>query len=235
MGTIAAQSIGEPGTQLTMRNFHTGGVAGSDDITQGLPRVEEIFEARKPKGQCLIAKESGKVRFFETEDGKRGVRIVDPETDELKEEYVVQGAKLAVADGQLVEPGMEITEGSINPSELLAVCGARAVQLYMVKEVQNVYHSQGVDINAKHIEVMVRQMMKKVRVEDAGETNLLPGIHMDKFEFAAANEKAIAEGKKPATCSDVLLGITKASLATDSFLSAASFQETTRVLTRCWA
>ncbi len=231
VGTIAAQSIGEPGTQLTMRNFHTGGVAGSDDITQGLPRVEEIFEARKPKGQCLIAKESGKVRFFETEDGKRGVRIVDPETDELKEEYVVQGAKLAVADGQLVEPGMEITEGSINPNELLAVCGARAVQLYMVKEVQNVYHSQGVDINAKHIEVMVRQMMKKVRVEDAGETNLLPGIHMDKFEFAAANEKAIAEGKKPATCSDVLLGITKASLATDSFLSAASFQETTRVLT----
>lgn len=231
VGTIAAQSIGEPGTQLTMRTFHTGGIAGGD-ITQGLPRVEEIFEARKPKGQCLISKVDGQVELFETEDNKRGVRIINPKTKEPEAEYLIPyGAKLAVAEGQVLEAGTEITEGSIYPNELLEVRGVQGVQLYLLQEVQKVYRMQGVDINDKHIEVMVRQMLKKVKVEEAGDTNLLPGVYVDKFEFAEANAAAEAVGKEPATCSDILLGITKASLATDSFLSAASFQETTRVLT----
>ena len=231
VGTIAAQSIGEPGTQLTMRTFHTGGIAGGD-ITQGLPRVEEIFEARRPKGQCLITKVDGRVETFTTDDNKRGVRIINTSTNEPEAEYMIPySAKMCVADGDLLTAGDEITEGSIYPNELLEARGAQGVQMYLLQEVQKVYRMQGVDINDKHIEVMVRQMLKKVKVEDAGDTNLLPGVYVDKFEFAAANAAAEAEGKEPATCSDVLLGITKASLATDSFLSAASFQETTRVLT----
>ena len=231
VGTIAAQSIGEPGTQLTMRTFHTGGIAGGD-ITQGLPRVEEIFEARRPKGQCLISKADGIVKMIDMEDNKRGVRIINAQTGEPEAEYMIPyGAKLAVTEGQKIEAGDEITEGSIYPNELLEVKGAQGVQLYLLQEVQKVYRMQGVDINDKHIEVMVRQMMKKVKVEDAGDTNLLPGVYVDKFEYEDANELALAEGKQPATCTEVLLGITKASLATDSFLSAASFQETTRVLT----
>lgn len=231
VGTIAAQSIGEPGTQLTMRTFHTGGIAGGD-ITQGLPRVEEIFEARRPKGQCLISKEAGRVHLFETEDNKRGVRIINPKTNEPMAEYLVPYvSKLCVTEGQMLEAGDEITEGSVYPNELLETKGVNGVQLYLLQEVQKVYRMQGVDINDKHIEVIVRQMLKKVKIEDAGDTSLLPGVYVDKFEFAAANERAEAEGLEKAVASDVLLGITKASLATDSFLSAASFQETTRVLT----
>ena len=231
VGTIAAQSIGEPGTQLTMRTFHTGGIAGGD-ITQGLPRVEEIFEARRPKGQCLISKEAGRVHIFDMDENKRGVRIINPKNNEpLAEDPVPYGSKLCVTEGQLLEAGDEITEGSVYPNELLETKGVNGVQLYLLQEVQKVYRMQGVDINDKHIEVIVRQMLKKVKVEDAGDTALLPGVYVDKFEFADANEKAEAEGLEQATASDVLLGITKASLATDSFLSAASFQETTRVLT----
>ena len=231
VGTIAAQSIGEPGTQLTMRTFHTGGIAGGD-ITQGLPRVEEIFEARRPKGQCLISKEAGRVHIFDMDENKRGVRIINPKNNEPLAEYPVPyGSKLCVTEGQLLEAGDEITEGSVYPNELLETKGVNGVQLYLLQEVQKVYRMQGVDINDKHIEVIVRQMLKKVKVEDAGDTALLPGVYVDKFEFADANEKAEAEGLEQATASDVLLGITKASLATDSFLSAASFQETTRVLT----
>ncbi len=238
VGTIAAQSIGEPGTQLTMRTFHTGGIAGGD-ITQGLPRVEEIFEARRPKGQCLIAKESGRVQLFETEDDSgdskiinKWVRIVNPETNETLAEYLLPYAsRSCVKDGQLLEAGDQITEGSIYPNELLETKGVNGVQLYLLQGVKEVYKMQGVDINDKHIEVIVRQMLRKVKIEDAGDTSLLPGVYVDKFEFAAANAQAEAAGLEKAVASDVLLGITKASLATDSFLSAASFQETTRVLT----
>jgi DNA-directed RNA polymerase subunit beta' len=234
VGTIAAQSIGEPGTQLTMRTFHTGGIAGGD-ITQGLPRVEEIFEARKPKGQCLITEYAGSVKYYEDENGRRTVTILGDANDNMGEiiaEYKVPfGKKMCVKEGQHVEAGDQITEGPINPTDLLNIVGRQGVQLYLLQEVQKVYRNQGVDINDKHLEVMIRQMLKKVKIEDSGDTSLLPGILADKFEFQAANEKALAEGKQPATSSDVLLGITKASLATDSFLSAASFQETTRVLT----
>ena len=232
VGTIAAQSIGEPGTQLTMRTFHTGGVAG-DDITQGLPRVEELFEARKPKGQGVIAEYDGKIQIGDHQ-GKREIKILgvgDDEGQVLAEYAVSYGATLKVNDGQLVEAGDEITEGSVNPHDLLAVKGARGVQMYLLREVQRVYRLQGVDINDKHIEIMVRQMLKKVRIEDSGDTTLLPGSMVDSYEFEQINAQAVANGQLPATSKPVLLGITKASLVTDSFLSAASFQETTRVLT----
>jgi DNA-directed RNA polymerase subunit beta' len=228
VGIIAAQSIGEPGTQLTMRTFHMGGVAG-DDITQGLPRVEELFEARKPKGQAIIAEVSGTVRIGENK-GRREIAVVVREGE--AETYVVPfGARLRVHDGETVEAGQELTEGSVNPHDLLKVRGPRGVQEYLLREVQRVYRLQGVDINDKHIEVMVRQMMRKLKVEDAGDTALLPGGLVDRFEFEAENANAFAQGLMPAVAKPVLLGITKASLATDSFLSAASFQETTRVLT----
>ncbi|MGI5891180.1 MAG: DNA-directed RNA polymerase subunit beta' [Bacillota bacterium] len=232
VGIIAAQSIGEPGTQLTMRTFHTGGVAG-EDITQGLPRVEELFEARKPKGLGIIAEADGIISIGENK-GRREVLIKgegENAAQILAEYHVSYGSTLKVHDGQKVEAGDELTEGSINPHDLLNVKGIRGVQMYLLREVQRVYRLQGVDINDKHIEVIVRQMLKKVKVEDAGNTRLLPGSLVDVFEFDQVNEDAIAEGKEPATGKPVLLGITKASLATDSFLSAASFQETTRVLT----
>jgi DNA-directed RNA polymerase subunit beta' len=228
VGIIAAQSIGEPGTQLTMRTFHTGGVAG-DDITQGLPRVEELFEARKPKGQAVITEVDGEVKIRDSE-GRReiDVRAADGEVQTYAIPY---GSRLAVRDGAQVTAGDVLTEGSINPHDLLRVRGLRGVQVYLVHEVQRVYRLQGVDINDKHIEVMVRQMLRKVKVEDAGDTGLLPGGLVDVFTFEAENVQAMAAGGEPAVARPVLLGITKASLATDSFLSAASFQETTRVLT----
>ena len=228
VGIVAAQSIGEPGTQLTMRTFHTGGVAG-DDITQGLPRVEELFEARKPKGQSLISELSGTVEVFETLY-KREVKITSEQGDS-RTYPVPYGARLKVEDGQEIEAGDELTEGSINPHELLKVKGVRGVQTYLLEEVQRVYHLQGVDINDKHIEVIIRQMLKKVRIEEAGDTEFLPGEVIDSFVFEDINEEIRQEGGKPAVARPLLLGITKASLATDSFLSAASFQETTRVLT----
>jgi DNA-directed RNA polymerase subunit beta' len=228
VGIIAAQSIGEPGTQLTMRTFHTGGVAG-DDITQGLPRVEELFEARKPKGQSLISEISGRVELREARS-KREIKIYSPH-GEIKTYQVPYGARLKVSDNEIIEAGQELTEGSINPHDLLKVKGIRGVQLYLLREVQSVYRLQGVDINDKHIEVMIRQMLKKVKIEDAGDTELLPGSLEDSFTVESINRKIIEEGGRPAVARPVLLGITKASLATDSFLSAASFQETTRVLT----
>jgi DNA-directed RNA polymerase subunit beta' len=228
VGIVAAQSIGEPGTQLTMRTFHTGGVAG-DDITQGLPRVEELFEARKPKGQAIITEISGKIDIREAHY-KREV-LVTSEDGEERAYTIPYGARLKVKAGNRVNAGDELTEGSLNPHELLKVKGLRSVQLYLLKEVQNVYRMQGVDINDKHIEIIIRQMLKKVKVEDAGDTELLPGGLVDAIDFEEINEKKAAKGGQPATARPVLLGITKASLATDSFLSAASFQETTRVLT----
>jgi DNA-directed RNA polymerase subunit beta' len=228
VGIIAAQSIGEPGTQLTMRTFHTGGVAGGD-ITQGLPRVEELFEARKPKGQATIAEAAGKVSISEVK-GRREIDLFT-ETEEHVTYTIPYGARLCVKEGQMVEAGDELTEGSINPHEMLKFKGQRGVQLYLLGEVQRVYRLQGVDINDKHIEVMVRQMMRKVKVDDAGDTRLLPGGLIDVFDFQDENVRTIEAGGEPAAAHPVLLGITKASLATDSFLSAASFQETTRVLT----
>jgi DNA-directed RNA polymerase subunit beta' len=228
VGIIAAQSIGEPGTQLTMRTFHTGGVAG-DDITQGLPRVEELFEARKPHGQAVISEIDGVVHLPEFR-GKREVEVTSPEGE--KGLYSIPfGARLKVKDGQIIESGQELTEGSVNPHDLLKIKGVRGVQLYLLREVQRVYRFQGVDINDKHIEVMVRQMMRKVKVEEPGDTQLLPGGLIDIFEFEEENARARQTGGEEAMAKSVLLGITKASLATDSFLSAASFQETTRVLT----
>ena len=228
VGIIAAQSIGEPGTQLTMRTFHTGGVAG-DDITQGLPRVEELFEARKPKGQAIIAEAGGLVHV---QDIKNRKEITITEGDGEARVYAVPyGARMKVNEGDIVEAGQELTEGSINPHDLLRVKGPLGVQMYLLREVQKVYRLQGVDINDKHIEVMVRQMLRKVKVEDPGDTVLLPGGQVDIFDFEAENERVRAENGVEAVGKTVLLGITKASLATDSFLSAASFQETTRVLT----
>ncbi|AGK99935.1 DNA-directed RNA polymerase subunit beta' [Desulfoscipio gibsoniae] len=228
VGIIAAQSIGEPGTQLTMRTFHTGGVAG-DDITQGLPRVEELFEARKPKGQAIIAEEGGLVELREVK-GRREIDITSD--DGSKNNYVIPyGARLKVQNGDRVDAGDELTEGSVNPHDLLKIKGATGVQIYLLHEVQRVYRLQGVDINDKHIEVMIRQMLRKVRVEDQGDTSLLPGGLIDIFDFEEENRLVELEGGEPAQAKPVLLGITKASLATDSFLSAASFQETTRVLT----
>lgn len=228
VGIIAAQSIGEPGTQLTMRTFHTGGVAG-DDITQGLPRVEELFEARKPKGQAVIAEVDGQAKIQEVK-GRREIEIIN-DSGERNNYQVPYGARLKVKEGQHVSAGDELTEGSVNPHDMLKIKGLKGVQMYLVHEVQRVYRLQGVDINDKHIEVMVRQMLRKVKVEDPGGTELLPGGLIDIFDFEEENAAAISGGGQPATARPVLLGITKASLATDSFLSAASFQETTRVLT----
>ena len=229
VGIIAAQSIGEPGTQLTMRTFHSGGVAG-DDITQGLPRVEELFEARKPKGLAIIAEIGGRVSIRDTKK-KREVVITN---DELKDEraYLIPyGSRIKVTEGEILEAGDELTEGSVNPHDILAIKGVRAVQDYMIREVQRVYRLQGVEINDKHIEVIVRQMLQKVRVETNGDSEMLPGVLVDALDFEDTNEKLVEEGKEPAEGKQVLLGITKASLATNSFLSAASFQETTKVLT----
>ncbi|HHY46633.1 MAG TPA: DNA-directed RNA polymerase subunit beta' [Firmicutes bacterium] len=228
VGIIAAQSIGEPGTQLTMRTFHTGGVAG-DDITRGLPRVEELFEARRPKGQAVITEVSGVARILESKGVRKVVITMDDGTEKVYP--VPYGARLEIRDGQRVEAGDQLTEGSLNPSDILRVKGVRAVQTYLVREVQQVYRSQGVEINDKHIEVIVRQMLKRVRVEDPGDTDLLPGGLIDHLEFEEKNLKVLEAGGRPAVAKPVLLGITKASLATESFLSAASFQETTRVLT----
>jgi len=228
VGIIAAQSIGEPGTQLTMRTFHTGGVAG-DDITLGLPRVEEIFEARKPKGQAIISEVDGVVHVHNTRTKREvAVKTADGESHVYTIPF---GARLRVRNGQHIEAGSPLTEGPINPHELLKVKGAEAVQSYLTQEVQKVYRNQGVDINDKHIEIIVRQMMRKVRVDNPGDTDMLPGAFVDQFEFEEKNSRCLAEGGEPATGRELLLGITKASLATDSFLSAASFQETTRVLT----
>jgi DNA-directed RNA polymerase subunit beta' len=232
VGIIAAQSIGEPGTQLTMRTFHTGGVAG-DDITQGLPRVEELFEARKPKGLAIIAEFGGTVTIKDTKK-KREIVVTRTDEDgslESKNYLIPYGSRIKVKDGQVLEAGDELTEGSVNPHDILKIKGLRAVQDYMIQEVQRVYRLQGVEINDKHIEVIVRQMLKKVRIEENGDTEFLPGSMVDLFEYLDANEKAVADGKKPAEGKEVMLGITKAALATNSFLSAASFQETTKVLT----
>ena len=228
VGIIAAQSIGEPGTQLTMRTFHSGGVAG-DDITQGLPRVEELFEARKPKHHAIIAENEG-IATVEDVKGMRRV-IITPEEGEPREYVIPYGARLAARDGMAMKPGDKITEGSINPHDILRVCGLKDTQRYLVYEVQKVYKSQGVEINDKHIEVMVRQMLHKVKIEESGNTGFLPGEYIDINSFEAVNARVIEEGGEPAVAKPILLGITKASLATDSFLSAASFQETTRVLT----
>ena len=228
VGIIAAQSIGEPGTQLTMRTFHTGGVAGGD-ITQGLPRVEELFEARKPKGLAVITEITGRVEIDET--GKRKEISIVPENGETEVYAIPYGSRIRVKHGQMVEAGDPLTQGSINPHDIVRVKGIGGVQDYIVKEVQRVYRMQGVDVNDKHIEVIVRQMLSKVKVEDPGDTELIPGGYEDVLTFDKCNEEAIAQGLKPAVAKRVLLGITKASLATDSFLSAASFQETTRVLT----
>ena len=229
VGIIAAQSIGEPGTQLTMRTFHTGGVAGGD-ITQGLPRVEELFEARKPKGLAIITEFGGVVELKDTKK-KREIIVTNNETGESKTYLIPYGSRIKVSNGDVLEAGDELTEGSVNPHDILKIKGVRAVQDYMLREVQRVYRLQGVEINDKHIEVIVRQMLKKVRIEENNDADVLPGNSMDVLEYNDMNEKLIAEGKTPAEGKQVMLGITKASLATDSFLSAASFQETTKVLT----
>ena len=229
VGIIAAQSIGEPGTQLTMRTFHTGGVAGGD-ITQGLPRVEELFEARKPKGLAIISEFGGVVAIKDTKK-KREIMVTDTETGNSKTYLVPYGSRIKVMDEQVIEAGDELTEGSVNPHDILKIKGVRAVQDYMIQEVQRVYRLQGVEINDKHVEMIVRQMLKKIRIEESGDSEVLPGVSMNVLDFNEMNERLIAEGKQPAEGKQVMLGITKASLATDSFLSAASFQETTKVLT----
>jgi DNA-directed RNA polymerase subunit beta' len=228
VGIVAAQSIGEPGTQLTMRTFHTGGVAG-DDITQGLPRVEELFEARKPKGLAVISEIAGVVKISDSK--KKREIIITSDDGDSKNYLITYGSRIRVEDGDVVEAGDELTEGSVNPHDILKIKGVKGVQRYLLQEVQKVYRLQGVDINDKHIEVIIRQMMRKVKVEDPGDTSLLPGGLVDIFDFEEENNKAIANGLEPAVGKVALLGITKASLATESFLSAASFQETTRVLT----
>ena len=229
VGIIAAQSIGEPGTQLTMRTFHSGGVAGGD-ITQGLPRVEELFEARKPKGLAIITEIAGTANLNDTKK-KREIIVTNKETGESKAYLIPYGSRIKVSDGAELEAGDELTEGSVNPHDILRIKGLRAVQDYMIQEVQRVYRLQGVEINDKHIEVIVRQMLKKIRIEESGDTEFLPGTNVDRLEFEDVNEALEAEGKEPATGEQIIMGITKASLATNSFLSAASFQETTKVLT----
>ncbi len=229
VGIIAAQSIGEPGTQLTMRTFHTGGVAG-DDITQGLPRVEELFEARKPKGLAIIAEFGGKAEIKDTKK-KREIVITDPDTGNQKAYLIPYGSRIKIQDGVTLEAGDELTEGSVNPHDILKIKGVRAVQDYMIQEVQRVYRLQGVEINDKHIEVIVRQMLKKIKVDEAGDSDFLPGTSVDVLDFNEVNERLIEAGRQPAEGKQVMLGITKASLATSSFFSAASFQETTKVLT----
>ena len=231
VGIIAAQAIGEPGTQLTMRTFHTGGVAGADDITQGLPRVEELFEARKPKREATLAEISGTVSIQETKKRRELVITSDEDSKDTKSYQITYGSRLKVAEGDHVEAGDELTEGSINPHDLLRILGIKAVQEYLLKEVLSVYRLQGVGVSDKHIEIIIRQMLRKVRVEDSGDTDLLTGSLVDIFRFEEANRAAIMAGGNPAIAKRILLGITKASLATESFLSAASFQETTRVLT----
>jgi DNA-directed RNA polymerase subunit beta' len=228
VGIIAAQSIGEPGTQLTMRTFHTGGVAVAADITKGLPRVEEIFEARKPKGEAILSEVSGKVHV--KEEAKEFIVTIKTHGDPV-EIQIKKPAFLKVHTGDTVEPGSQITDGSINPTDLLRLKGPRGLQDYLLKEVISVYRAQDVKINDKHIEVIIRQMLKKVRIESSGDTNLLPGEICDLMAYEAENERILSEGGVPATAKRILLGITKASLSTDSFLSAASFQETSRVLT----
>jgi DNA-directed RNA polymerase subunit beta' len=227
VGIIAAQSIGEPGTQLTMRTFHTGGVAGGD-ITQGLPRVEELFEARNPKGLATITEIAGTVSINEE---KKRKEVIVTSKDNSKTYVISFGSKLKVKDGDEVEAGDPLTEGSINPNDILAIKGPEGVYRYIISEVQKVYRNQGVDINDKHIEVIARQMLKKVRIEDPGDTGMYTASLVELLDFEEKNAQMIAEGKRPATGKRVLLGITKASLATESFLSAASFQETTKVLT----
>ena len=228
VGIIAAQSIGEPGTQLTMRTFHTGGVAGAD-ITHGLPRVVELFEARKPKGLAKIAEVGGVVSIEDT-DKARTVVITDDAGEEHRNTFP-RRTRLHVGEGEKIEPGTQLNEGSLYPHELLALRGRTATEVYLVKEVQEVYKSQGVDINDKHIELIGRQMLKKVRIEQKGDTDLLPGQFVDRHELRRINEAVKAKKGEPAQFEEIILGITKASLATDSFLSAASFQETTKVLT----
>ncbi len=230
VGIIAAQSIGEPGTQLTMRTFHAGGVASGSDITQGLPRIEELFEARKPKGLAIISEIAGRVAVSDTKR-KREVTVTNDEIGESKTYTIPYGSSIKVHDGDVINAGDELTAGSVNPNDILAINGPQAVQVYITREVQRTYRMQGVDINDKHVEVITRQMLRKVRVEDSGDTDLLIGSLVDMFELEEANKRAEEKGGTPATSSPVLLGITKASLATDSFLSAASFQETTKVLT----
>ena len=229
IGIIAAQSIGEPGTQLTMRTFHTGGVAGND-ITQGLPRVEELFEARKPKGLAIITEFGGVATIKDTKK-KREIIVTNPENGETKSYLIPYGSHIKIMDGAVLEAGDELTEGSVNPHDILKIKGVRAVQDYMLREVQRVYRLQGVEINDKHIEVIVHQMLQKIRVEEHGDSDFLPGTMVDTLDFEDKNEMLESEGKTPAEGTQVLLGITKASLATNSFLSAASFQETTKVLT----
>ncbi len=229
VGIIAAQSIGEPGTQLTMRTFHTGGVAG-DDITQGLPRVEELFEARKPKGLAIITEFAGVATIKDTKK-KREIIVTNHETGESKAYLIPYGSRIKIMDGAVLEAGDELTEGSVNPHDILKIKGIRAVQDYMIQEVQRVYRLQGVEINDKHVEVIVRQMLKKIRIENNGDSDFLPGTLVDVLDYEDANERLLAEGKEPSEGKQVLLGITKASLATNSFMSAASFQETTKVLT----
>ena len=229
VGFIAAQSIGEPGTQLTMRTFHLGGVAG-EDITQGLPRVEELFEARKPKGLAIVSEIPGKVHIKESKK-KREIEVVNEETGEIRTYLIPYGSSIKVSENDVIEAGDELTDGSVNPHDILKIKGVQAVQKYLLQEVQKVYRLQGVDINDKHIEVIVRQMLRKVKIDESGDTDMLPGSLVDMFEFEEKNRKAEEEGLRPATGKRALLGITKASLATESFLSAASFQETTRVLT----
>ena len=229
VGIIAAQSIGEPGTQLTMRTFHTGGVAGGD-ITQGLPRVEELFEARKPKGLAIITEIAGVASIRDTKK-KREIIVTNNETGESKTYLIPYGSRIKAVDGVYLEAGDALTEGSVNPHDILKIKGVEAVQDYMLREVQRVYRLQGVEINDKHIEIIVRQMLKKIRVENNGDTEFLPGALVDILDFDDENERMLAEGKEPAEGKRVMLGITKAALATNSFLSAASFQETTKVLT----
>jgi len=230
VGIIAAQSIGEPGTQLTMRTFHTGGVAG-EDITQGLPRVQEIFEARVPKGKAPIAETSGRIRIEDSDRSRKIIIVPDDGSEEIVHDKISKRVRLRMADGDHVNVGEKLTEGTIDPHELLRILGPRAVQVHLTQEVQEVYRSQGVQIHDKHIEIIIRQMLKRVTVIDSGATEFLPGLLVDRALFEQENRRLVAEGGEPAAGRPVLMGITKASLATDSWLSAASFQETTRVLT----
>ena len=231
VGIIAAQSIGEPGTQLTMRTFHTGGVATAEDITQGLPRVEELFEARKPKGNAIISNIAGKVTIEDSPENAN-IKIVTVTNEETSDTYKIPfGKRISVSEGDEIEAGTRLIEGNINPHDILRVLGVQATQNYIVKEVQKVYRSQGVEINDKHIEIIVHQMLRKIKIDDPGDSEWLPGQTVDIVAYRVMNEHLEDEGKKPAVGENLLLGTTKAALATDSFLSAASFQETTRVLT----
>lgn len=231
VGIIAAQSIGEPGTQLTMRTFHTGGVASAEDITQGLPRVEELFEARKPKGNAIISTISGTVEISESEDNAN-VKVVTVTNEESSDSYKIPfGKRISVKDGEEIKAGTRLIEGNVNPHDILKVLGVQATQNYIVKEVQKVYRSQGVEINDKHIEVIVHQMLRKIKIIDSGDSKWLPGEVVDTVAYRRENNRLEDEGKAKVQGENLLLGTTKAALATDSFLSAASFQETTRVLT----